>query len=275
MTNAVRVRSVRVGDRRTSMRLDEDSWSALGHIADLERTSISKLLTEIDRSRGDTPLARATRAYIVRYLRQPPSGDRSDAPATGAARLSEMKQRHKQSLLWSTGQDGATEAERKLQFALDRLPRIETGRIPRHWKDWVQLSRELGHPPSLEAFAARSLGPIAADDSLNILDIEPENPFHFCGIRINSGVERFVGRALSGEPIGTYPFQVHARGMQADFNEVKMTALPAYHVIWQRFGNLTRTFARLTLPLCDAVGRVDRLVTIIRRIEPIHPVAPT
>jgi predicted DNA-binding ribbon-helix-helix protein len=51
MGNCVPSRNIIVSGRRTSMRLEEDFWKALEEIATRQRTTISDILTKIDRKR--------------------------------------------------------------------------------------------------------------------------------------------------------------------------------------------------------------------------------
>ncbi|TWB43262.1 ribbon-helix-helix domain-containing protein [Nitrospirillum pindoramense] len=62
-------RSVRVGTRRTSMRLEPQFWTGLDLLARQEGCQISELLDVIDRSRdAETSLSSAVRVVVVSYF---------------------------------------------------------------------------------------------------------------------------------------------------------------------------------------------------------------
>lgn len=65
----LRTRNVTVGNKRTSMRLEPQMWSALERIAGREGVTINNLCTQIDRRRNATGLTSATRVFIVNYFR--------------------------------------------------------------------------------------------------------------------------------------------------------------------------------------------------------------
>ncbi len=62
-------KNIYINKRRTSMRLDPESWKTLADICKTEKTSISKLLSLIDTHKGDIGLSVATRVFIISYLR--------------------------------------------------------------------------------------------------------------------------------------------------------------------------------------------------------------
>jgi predicted DNA-binding ribbon-helix-helix protein len=62
-------RSVWGAGHRSSIRLDGVAREALYDIAGRKGCTIDDLLTEIDRGRGDSNFAAATRRYVVAYYR--------------------------------------------------------------------------------------------------------------------------------------------------------------------------------------------------------------
>lgn len=63
-------RDIRIGDKRTSVRLEPIVWDALKAIADREDMTIHELCTHIaQRRRGDSSLTSTIRAFIVGYCR--------------------------------------------------------------------------------------------------------------------------------------------------------------------------------------------------------------
>lgn len=81
--------SVRIGDRRTSIRLDDEIWRALQEICAHERVTMSELCTRVDATRGQRSLVSALRVYAVLYFRRAAerSGIERGAADSGGARL--------------------------------------------------------------------------------------------------------------------------------------------------------------------------------------------
>ena len=68
------VRSVLVGGRRATIRLDPVMWDALEDIAERQGRSTDDLIPEIHGSRGERSLAAAIRIFIVQFYRAAASG---------------------------------------------------------------------------------------------------------------------------------------------------------------------------------------------------------
>lgn len=65
-------RSVSIAGHRTSVSLEEPFWEALRDIAKARKTSINKLITEVDAGRApDTGLSSALRVFILGQYRRP------------------------------------------------------------------------------------------------------------------------------------------------------------------------------------------------------------
>ncbi|WP_207481480.1 ribbon-helix-helix domain-containing protein [Arenibaculum pallidiluteum] len=63
------LRNVYVGNRRTSMRLDDDTWRALELAAEEEGISVSELVTRIDEVRSPSgSLSGAVRSFLIAFL---------------------------------------------------------------------------------------------------------------------------------------------------------------------------------------------------------------
>ncbi|MBP2294531.1 ribbon-helix-helix domain-containing protein [Azospirillum rugosum] len=68
-------RSVTVGGRRTSLRLESTVWDGLKDIAQRESRSIEALCTDIDRGRSaGIPFATSVRVYVLNYFREGAAG---------------------------------------------------------------------------------------------------------------------------------------------------------------------------------------------------------
>ena len=63
-------RNIVANGRRTSMRLDKETWNALSDICRRENTTLYKLCSLIDASKGSSGLSAATRLFVLAYYRR-------------------------------------------------------------------------------------------------------------------------------------------------------------------------------------------------------------
>ena len=63
-------KNVVVNGRRTSMRLDRETWQALSDICKRENISLYKLCSLIDDAKGKSGLSSATRLFVLTYYRR-------------------------------------------------------------------------------------------------------------------------------------------------------------------------------------------------------------
>lgn len=62
-------KNVIVNGRRTSMRLDRETWISLSDICLREKITIHELCSKIDRMRDKAGLSGATRLFVLMYFR--------------------------------------------------------------------------------------------------------------------------------------------------------------------------------------------------------------
>ena len=62
-------KNVIVNGRRTSMRLDRETWISLSDICQREGITIHQLCSKIDRTKGPSGLSAATRLFVLTYFR--------------------------------------------------------------------------------------------------------------------------------------------------------------------------------------------------------------
>ena len=62
-------KNVIVNGRRTSMRLDKETWVSLSDICAREHTNIHELCSKIDRIKGRSGLSSAVRLFVLTYFR--------------------------------------------------------------------------------------------------------------------------------------------------------------------------------------------------------------
>jgi predicted DNA-binding ribbon-helix-helix protein len=59
-------RSLTLEGHRTSVALEAEFWAALERLAEVRGLSLSRLVAQVDTSRGERPLASALRVYALR-----------------------------------------------------------------------------------------------------------------------------------------------------------------------------------------------------------------
>ena len=62
-------KNVIVNGRRTSMRLDRETWISLGDICDREGITIHELCSKLDKVRNRSGLSSANRLFVLTYFR--------------------------------------------------------------------------------------------------------------------------------------------------------------------------------------------------------------
>jgi predicted DNA-binding ribbon-helix-helix protein len=72
LKSAVVKRSICLHGHRTSLSVEDDFWNGLLEIAHREKTSVQKLVEQIDRDRMTVNLSSAIRMFVFNYLRAAP-----------------------------------------------------------------------------------------------------------------------------------------------------------------------------------------------------------
>jgi predicted DNA-binding ribbon-helix-helix protein len=70
MKSLVVKRSVVIGNRKTSVSIEEAFWKALKSIAEARRMGLSQLITAIDRERANGNLSSALRLFVLEHYRK-------------------------------------------------------------------------------------------------------------------------------------------------------------------------------------------------------------
>ena len=63
-------KNVIVNGRRTSMRLDQETWHSLADICREQNLTLHQLCSKIDATKGKLGLSGAVRVFVVNHLRQ-------------------------------------------------------------------------------------------------------------------------------------------------------------------------------------------------------------
>ena len=67
--STLRCQTVRIGNRRTSLRLEPEMWDALETITRLTGRTLAQVMTEIDLFRQQSSLTSAVRVVILKFFR--------------------------------------------------------------------------------------------------------------------------------------------------------------------------------------------------------------
>jgi predicted DNA-binding ribbon-helix-helix protein len=68
MKSFVTKRSIKVNGHKTSVSLEESFWDALREVADKERTSVAKLVGQIENNRTTINLSGAIRIFLLQHF---------------------------------------------------------------------------------------------------------------------------------------------------------------------------------------------------------------
>ncbi len=69
------IRNVRVGSRRTTLRLENAFWDALDALCAREGTTVDRILSELEVRRRDEALTSMVRSYLIAYWHRRAIGD--------------------------------------------------------------------------------------------------------------------------------------------------------------------------------------------------------
>jgi predicted DNA-binding ribbon-helix-helix protein len=69
MNSSITKRSVVVGRHRTSVSLEDEFWSTMREIACAQGVTVSTLIEDIDKTRGQNNLSSSIRLFVLDYVR--------------------------------------------------------------------------------------------------------------------------------------------------------------------------------------------------------------
>jgi predicted DNA-binding ribbon-helix-helix protein len=69
------IRNVRVGARRTTLRLENAFWDAFDALCAREETTVDRILSDLEGRRRDEALTSMVRSYLIAYWHRRASGD--------------------------------------------------------------------------------------------------------------------------------------------------------------------------------------------------------
>jgi len=79
--STLKVRNVRIGRRRTSLRLEMAIWDALQDIAQREGQSLNELLTGVAAAQSESSFTASVRVHVLGYYRRQLPGPAATAAA--------------------------------------------------------------------------------------------------------------------------------------------------------------------------------------------------
>jgi predicted DNA-binding ribbon-helix-helix protein len=75
--SSVKKRSVGVGNRKTSISLENEFWEAINHIAQLRQMSLGNIVGLIENGHREANLSSAIRVFVLEYYRSQSDVERS------------------------------------------------------------------------------------------------------------------------------------------------------------------------------------------------------
>jgi predicted DNA-binding ribbon-helix-helix protein len=75
--SSVKKRSVAVGNRKTSISLENEFWEAINHIAQLRQMSLGNIVGLIENGHREANLSSAIRVFVLEYYRSQSDVERS------------------------------------------------------------------------------------------------------------------------------------------------------------------------------------------------------
>jgi predicted DNA-binding ribbon-helix-helix protein len=87
MKSQIVKRSVVIDGHKTSVSLEDAFWSGLRDIAHGQRETLSKLVSDIDRSRRQSNLSSAIRLFVLESLRAPTLSSSADQNGVAAGHM--------------------------------------------------------------------------------------------------------------------------------------------------------------------------------------------
>lgn len=144
----------------------------------------------------------------------------------------------------------------------EREPETEAptvvGKLFDYWQE-----RRVGAPPAIGSFEPQQVFGPEDMRSVSWINVDNSDPMNF--ILCNH-----PGRVFgdwSGKSLGEYHNPFHARSCALEYLTCKTVQRPLYHEIKQTIGNVSRTYARLLLPVTDHRRQVTRLYYATRYID--------
>jgi|GEM_PF-6991364 len=100
---------------------------------------------------------------------------------------------------------------------------------------------------------------------IHILDVSSINPAGFMFVTYAPKVDTLDGeKSFLFKPLGSYKAVAWKDSLISEYNLIKCEGLPRYQLVWGRRDGTRRGYARLSLPLGEKFGQVDKVLVAVR-----------
>ena len=250
--------SVRVGGRRTTVRLEPEVMTALRDMAAIEGSSLPEICTRVARERQRGSLASALRLYAVRRYRDL---ERDGISADFSASLCAEAQGIRRTLFARERDDYVL----RHTFALDRLNHVDPG-IGFLFEHWRSISRG-AHRPAFRDFRLDAVAAIGFDGNVHLVDVEPGDPDEFRIIR--QAPKTMICRVGDNVPLRRLGDTLYPREVRADYHIAKHAGQPVLQRVSVHTEEGALSYERIVLPCAGRDGRTDRLIVGVVAAGPL------
>ena len=241
--------NIRIGGRRTTVRLEAELMDALKAVAQDECTTISEVCERAARLRSGGSLTSALRLYVLRHYRRL-SADARQAP-TFDPLSREIDGLH----------DFTLATEGPYFVSRRRLSIDDIGAGERGFSFLLATWRNARSPFGLPPFSTFDLGHVAAAGfarMVHIIDVSPESPNDFRVLR--RAPATLIYRTPNNVPLSFLGNTLYARQLKVDYTAAKFEADPIYQAVSVRTDKAVLQYRRMIFPYTVRPGKVDRLV---------------
>ena len=258
------LRTLRLGERRTTIRLEESISRALDQVATLHGTTVAAYCAEIEREHGHGNLTSAVRATVVadmlRFLPQAGSRKRpSPRELERSVRLASFLARSENHRLRSIVVEREGDCEQRWDLGLDGI--TATGsRMRSVFERWDGLRRQASMVPGPETMPdllrdARGLA--------SLIDVRADAPKEYLVSQTSAASHEFFSYSVAPAALGAFPNPLIAERLQEAMAEVRANGEPRLQVLRHWFAGRERAFARLLLPIVGSDGRTVQVVSVV------------
>jgi hypothetical protein len=126
---------------------------------------------------------------------------------------------------------------------------------------WRSLRTEGKIPPPRRSLDILKLGPVMG--WTHILDCGDEAPESFWFRLYGSHASIFGSKDFTKFELAGVPCPLYRESIMSDYNTVKQSGCPSFHLVKTRLDWITHSYTRLVLPLADDQRRVTQLLIAI------------
>jgi len=250
--------SVKVGGRRTTVRLEPEVMTALRDMAALEGISLAEICTRVARDRQRGSLASALRLHAVRCYRDL---ERDGISADLSASLRAEAQGIRGTLFARERDDYVL----RHTFTLDRLKHVDPG-IGFLFEYWRSLSKG-AHRPVFDDFRLDALATTGFDGNVHLVDVEPGDPDEFRIIR--QAPKTMICRVGDNVPLRRLGDTLYPREVRADYHIAKHAGQPVLQRVSVHTEEGALSYERIILPCAGHDDRTGWLIVGVVAAGPL------